>query len=150
METRSAGPDGKFKTGDDLVVDGSPASSPAIPWKHVDEATKPAAGKPLDHRQIAERTLLELQMLDSAMDAFAMDKAKRTGEKATAADLLKYVAKGTRLHDALADPKGPRDLLGNPFGPFVVDQIPKVNPTTAKALSDVAKDEFWAPFIEKR
>jgi len=32
----------------------------------------------------------------------------------------------------------------------VVDQIPKVNPATVKALSDVVHRDFWEPYIDKQ
>ncbi len=65
------------------------------------------------------------------------------------ADLLAYVQKGTPLYAALEDPTGPKDLLGNPFGPFIAYNVSTVDRTTFKALSDAASYNFWLPYIGK-
>ena len=65
------------------------------------------------------------------------------------ANLLPFVPKETLLYNALNDPAGPKDLLGNPLGPLVVDAILKVDPATRRALSDAVNNAFWSPFIAK-
>jgi hypothetical protein len=108
-----------------------------------DEATR------RDHVKKAVAILDELRALDSAIDQWAIKFKKNTGDRMTPADLLPFAVNGTPLCDALKDPTGPKDLLGNPLGPLVVDAIPKVDPKTSRALSDAVNRDFWTPFIAK-
>jgi hypothetical protein len=103
----------------------------------------------LAHMEIALQVLDELRMLDSAIDQWAIKNHKNTGDHATPNDLLAYVKQDTLLYKALQDPTGPKDALGNPFGVFIVDDIPQVNRKTYYKLSDAVRDDFWTPFIGK-
>jgi hypothetical protein len=100
-----------------------------------------------DHKGIADLTLRELKVLDGALDQWAIEFNKREGEKPTVEELRKYLKKAWRLYFAVGDPAGPKDLLGNPFGVLAVSRL-KVNPETAKTLSDVAPKSHWAGFID--
>jgi len=102
-----------------------------------------------DHVNKAVKILDELRELDAATDQWANKNKKRPGDRMSPADLLPFVPQGTLLYDALNDPAGPKDLLGNPLGPLVVDAIPKVDPATRRTLSDAVDDAFWRPFIAK-
>ena len=107
--------------------------------------------KPISEKQAKANTALEeLRQLDMAVDQWAIEKNKQAGEKPTPADLRAYIKAGTRLYNTLGDPDGPKDILGNPYGPFVVDEAPKVNPKTLRELSDTVPREFWEPFLEKK
>ncbi len=99
------------------------------------------------NKAVAELILRDLRILDSAVDQWAIELNKKVGDRPTPADVRKYLPKNSRLSRAFADPAGPKDLLGNPYGELVVDQLPKVNPATARALSDVPKT-FWEKFID--
>jgi hypothetical protein len=92
--------------------------------------------------------LAELQQLDAAVDQWAIEFNRKAGDRPTLAQVRQYLHKDSRLFNAFGDPAGPKDILGNPFGPFVVDTMPMVSPATAKALSEVAPREFWKGFIE--
>lgn len=107
--------------------------------------------KPISEKQSKANTALqELRQLDSALDQWAIVKNKSAGDKPTPEDLREYIKAGTRLYNTLGDPDGPKDILGNPYGPFVVDEAPKVNPKTLRELSDAVPREFWEPFLEKK
>jgi prepilin-type N-terminal cleavage/methylation domain-containing protein len=91
-------------------------------------------------RSQATRTLDELRVLDNALDQYAVENAKTSGYVTTFGDLKNYMKTGTSLYATGAD------ILGNPYGSFAVDTVPKVNAPTFNALSDVADATFWSPF----
>jgi|GEM_PF-7062318 len=100
------------------------------------------------NQAVADLTLRELEMLDAAIDQFAIEKNKPAGATATPDDLRKYLRKDTRIYFSLGEPGGPKDFLGNSYGDLIVDKFPHVHPATAKALSDVAPRTFWKRFAE--
>jgi len=69
-----------------------------------------------------------------------VENTKTTGFVTNFTDLKTYLKTGTVLYSTGAD------IFGNPYGPFAVDSIPKVNTPTFNALSDVADATFWSPF----
>ena len=91
-------------------------------------------------RSQATRVLEDLRMIDGAIDQYAIETNKRGGDPATEDDLRPYLKHGTTLYNTFTD------VFGQPYGPYVVDKIPKVSPKTYNALSDVADREFWSPF----
>jgi hypothetical protein len=95
----------------------------------------------------ADFVLRDIRIVDAAIDQWAIEHNKRTGDRPTAADLRQYMPEGSRLFIAFGDPK-PKDLLGNSYGELVVDTLPKVHPATAAALADVAPKEFWEQYID--
>jgi hypothetical protein len=112
-------------------------------YNNPDVAEAPVPG----HLEKATQIRDELSMLVKAISQWARQNHKKKGDQADSSDLLAYVEKGTPLYLALEDPTGPKDILGNPFGPFVAYDFPKVNPATFKALSDSASYNFWLPYI---
>ena len=92
-------------------------------------------------RSQATQVLEDLRILDSAIDQYAIETNKSGGSPAAWADVQNYMKTGTRLYSS-----GGNDILGNSFGTFSVDSIPKVNATTFSALSDVAPSSFWSPY----
>lgn len=100
------------------------------------------------NQAVADLTLRELEMLDAAIDQFAIEKNKPAGATATPDDLRKYLRKEMRIYFSLGEPGGPKDLLGNSYGALIVDKFPHVHPATVKALSDVAPRAFWKRFAE--
>lgn len=102
-----------------------------------------------EHVRQADVILEELRALHSTIHQWAIKYKKKAGDRPTPSELLEFVQKDTPLYTALSDPSGPKDLLGNPLGPLVVDTIPKVDPQTRKALSDAVSDAFWPPFRAK-
>ncbi len=92
-------------------------------------------------RSQATRILEDLRMIDAAIDQYAIETNKTTGANVGWSDVVLYLKAGSTLANS-----GTKDLLGNAFGTFSVDAIPKVPAATFTALSDVAPAEFWSPF----
>jgi prepilin-type N-terminal cleavage/methylation domain-containing protein len=92
-------------------------------------------------RSQATRILNDLRVIDHALDQWAVDNQKQSGEEATLAELRNYFKPtDTRLYsDGL-------DLFAHPYGPFLADVPPKVDAETFAALEDVAPAEFWSPY----
>ncbi len=92
-------------------------------------------------RSQATRILEDLRMIDAAIDQYAIETNKNTGASVGWSDVVLYLKAGSTLANS-----GTNDLLGNSFGTFSVDSVPKVPAATFAALSDVAPAEFWSPF----
>jgi len=91
-------------------------------------------------RSQASKILNDLRMIDSAMDQYAIETAKKSGDPIAVADWTNYVKKDTNLYAT------GQDLFGTDYGIQTVDTLPKVPPTTKDNLSDVTDDAFWSPF----
>ena len=91
-------------------------------------------------RSQASKILNDLRMVDSAVDQYAIENSKSTGNPVGVTDWTNYVKKGTVLFAT------GKDLFGNDFGPQVVDTLPSVPANTKTALSDVTDNGFWSPF----
>jgi prepilin-type N-terminal cleavage/methylation domain-containing protein len=91
-------------------------------------------------RSQASKVLNDLRMIDSAMDQYAIETAKKTGDAVAVPDWTNYVKKDTVLYAT------GQDLFGNDYGAQTVDTLPKVPATTKDNLSDVTDDAFWSPF----
>ena len=94
-------------------------------------------------RAQATRILDDLRLVDGALDLYATEHSKGTGDTAEWADLQPYLKKNTALYSCQG-----RDLLGNPFngGVFSVDSVPKLHSASFASLSDIAPSDFWSPF----
>jgi prepilin-type N-terminal cleavage/methylation domain-containing protein len=93
-------------------------------------------------RSQATRILNDLRVIDHALDQWAIDNNKSSGQEATLAQLREYFKPtDTPLYDRGVD------LFNNPYGPFQADVTPKVNADTFAALEEVAPAEFWSPYI---
>lgn len=91
-------------------------------------------------RSQASKIINDLRMIDSAMDQYAIETTKKSGDAIAVADWTNYVKKDTVLYAT------GQDLFGNDYGPQTVDVLPHV-PSVSKAnLSDVTDDAFWSPF----
>ena len=95
-------------------------------------------------RSQATRVLEDLRMIDSAIDQYAIETNKTSGAACNWTDIQAYLKKGSTLYNTTGT-----DLLGNSFvgSGFKVDTIPVVPTATFTALSDVAPNTFWSPFI---
>jgi prepilin-type N-terminal cleavage/methylation domain-containing protein len=91
-------------------------------------------------RSQATRILNDLRMIDSAVDQYAIETNRHTGDPIAVADWTSYLKSGTLLYNT------GNDLLGDNFGPQTVDNLPAVPLTTFNALSDVAPTSFWSPY----
>ena len=91
-------------------------------------------------RSQATRVLDDLRMLDSAIDQYSIETAKISGMQPSNEDLKPYLKHGTSLYNTF------QDSFGHPYGPFTVDEIPKVSRETYNAFSDIADVDFWSPY----
>ena len=91
-------------------------------------------------RSQASRVINDLRLIDSAVDQYAIENNKSTGNSVPVADWTKYLKQGTNLNLTA------KDILGNDYNAQTVDTIPKVPASTYAALSDVAGPEFWSPY----
>ena len=91
-------------------------------------------------RSQASRILNDLRMIDSAVDQYAIETNRKTGDSVGTADWTNYLKKGSSLYNT------GKSLLGSPYGAQVVDTIPQVPSSDLAVLSDVAGTGFWSPY----
>jgi prepilin-type N-terminal cleavage/methylation domain-containing protein len=91
-------------------------------------------------RAQAAKILDDLRLLDGALDQYALENNKQTGDIAAFSDLRPYLMLSSTMAVSGVD------LFGQPYGPYSVDTGPKVSNVTFGVLSDVAPAEFWSPF----
>jgi prepilin-type N-terminal cleavage/methylation domain-containing protein len=91
-------------------------------------------------RAQATKILDDLRSLDGALDQYAMDNNKSSGDVAIFSDLQPYLRAMNKMSILGAD------IFGQPYGPYSVDTPPKVSDLAFNALSDVAPPEFWSPY----
>lgn len=91
-------------------------------------------------RSQASKVLNDLRLISSAMDQYAIETSKKSGDPIDVTDWTNYVKKDTVLYATAAD------LFGEPYGSQTVDSLPVVSPITKAALSDVTDDAFWSPY----
>jgi prepilin-type N-terminal cleavage/methylation domain-containing protein len=91
-------------------------------------------------RSQASRIINDLRLIDSAVDQYAIETNKSSGQTVNTVDWTNYLKAGTNLFLT------GKDILGNAYGPQKVDSIPKVPQPTYDALSDVTDATFWSPY----
>ena len=91
-------------------------------------------------RSQASRILNDLRMIDAAVDQYAVEANRSTGNTVAVADWTNYLKKGTVLYNS------GNSILGSAYGPQTVDTIPQVVSADYAALSDVASTGFWSPY----
>ncbi len=97
-------------------------------------------------RSQAARVLNDLRSIDSAVDQYAIENSKVSGEPVPIAAWTHYIKTGSVLYETGGNP------AYGAYGPQTVDKVPSVQnigtPPGAvfAALSDVAPSSFWAPF----
>jgi prepilin-type N-terminal cleavage/methylation domain-containing protein len=91
-------------------------------------------------RSQASKILNDLRMIDAAVDQYAIETNRTTGNTVAVVDWTNYVKKGSILYNTGAD------LFGNSYGAQTVDVIPQVPAADYTALSDVAGTGFWSPY----
>src|SRR5258707_3598324 len=69
-------------------------------------------------RSQASRILNDLRMIDSAVDQYAIETGRKTGDVVDIADWTSYVKKNALLFNTASS------LLGTSYGPQTVDTIP--------------------------
>lgn len=91
-------------------------------------------------RSQASRIINDLRLIDSAVDQYAIETSKKTGDPVEVTDWTNYLKKDTNLYAT------GKDILGNDYGAQVVDVLPAVPSTSKTALSDVTDTAFWSPY----
>ena len=91
-------------------------------------------------RSQASRILNDLRMIDAAVDQYAIETNRSTGNTVAVQDWTNYLKKGSQLYNT------GNSLLGSAYGPQTVDTIPQVKSTDYAVLSDVAGTGFWSPY----
>ncbi len=91
-------------------------------------------------RSQASRIINDLRLIDSAVDQYAIETNKKSGDAVAIADWTNYLKKGTNLYSTGLD------ILGNTYGAQTVDSLPKVPTSSKTALSDVTDPSFWSPY----
>jgi prepilin-type N-terminal cleavage/methylation domain-containing protein len=91
-------------------------------------------------RSQASRILNDLRLIDSAVDQYAIENNKKTGDAVNTADWTAYLKRGSALYMT------GKDLFGNGYGAQSVDNLPKAPGPAWNTLSDVAGSEFWSPY----
>ena len=82
----------------------------------------------------------DLRMIDAAVDQYAIETNRTTGNSVGIADWTNYLKKGTALYN------GGKSVLGTAYGTQTVDTIPQVPTADLNVLSDVAGTGFWSPY----
>lgn len=100
------------------------------------------------NRETAATIRHELQMLDSAVDQWAIDQNRKEGEVPTPQDVCPYLKPGTPFHAAFSSGR-PVDSLGNPLIIPPVGHPPIVSEATVEKLSDSVPSDFWRPYDSK-
>ena len=91
-------------------------------------------------RSQASKIINDLRLIDSAMDQYAIETAKKSGDPIDVSDWTNYLKKDTTLYAT------GQDLFGDNYGAQTVDAHPSVPANAKTNLSDVTDDAFWSPF----
>jgi prepilin-type N-terminal cleavage/methylation domain-containing protein len=91
-------------------------------------------------RSQASRIINDLRLIDSAVDQYAIETNKKSGDPVAVTDWTNYLKKGTNLYVT------GNDILGNPYNAQKVDSLPGVPANSKTSLSDVTDSTFWSPY----
>jgi len=91
-------------------------------------------------RSQASKIINDLRLIDAAVDQYAIETAKQSGDPVAVTDWTNYLKKDTTLFAS------GQDLFGNDYGVQTVDSHPVVPPSAKTSLSDVTDDAFWSPY----
>ena len=91
-------------------------------------------------RSQASKVLNDLRMIDSAVDQYAIETNKKSGDPVAVTDWTNYLKKGTNLYVT------GKDILGADYGQQTVDKLPAVPTASKNSLSDVTDATFWSPY----
>jgi prepilin-type N-terminal cleavage/methylation domain-containing protein len=91
-------------------------------------------------RSQASRIINDLRLIDSAVDQYAIETNKKSGDPVPVAEWSKYLKVGTNLYVS------GKDILGNAYLQVNVDSMPSVPVASKNALSDVVDATFWSPY----
>lgn len=82
----------------------------------------------------------DLRLIDVAMDQYALEYNRLTGQTITVDAWKLYLKPGSRLSTT------GEDIFGNRFGDQILGVLPAVPATVYDSMRDVANDDFWAPY----
>ena len=91
-------------------------------------------------RSQASKIINDLRLISGAVDQYAIEHSKVSGNLVRIQDWTAYLKADTQLYATGAD------MLGGAFNDQTVDSSPRVPLTSYNALSDVAPAEFWSPY----
>ena len=91
-------------------------------------------------RSQASKILNDLRMIDGAVDQYAIETGRKTGDTVGIADWTNYLKKDTKLYLT------GQNLFGEDYGSQAVDTLPGVPSNAFASLSDVADVGFWSPY----
>ena len=91
-------------------------------------------------RSQASRIINDLRLIDAAVDQYAIETSKKTGDTVNTVDWTNYLKKDTVLYAT------GQDLFGDDYGPQIVDSHVSVPANAKTNLSDVTDNTFWSPF----
>ena len=91
-------------------------------------------------RSQASKIINDLRLIDAAVDQYAIETSKKSGDPVSVTDWTNYLKKDTNLYAT------GQDLFGDDYGDQVVDSHPVVPSNAKRTLSDVTDDAFWSPF----
>ena len=91
-------------------------------------------------RSQASKILNDLRLIDGAVDQYAIETNRSTGNTVAVQDWTNYLKKGSQLYNT------GNSLLGSAYGAQTVDTIPRVPTNDYNVLSDVAGTGFWSPY----
>jgi prepilin-type N-terminal cleavage/methylation domain-containing protein len=95
-------------------------------------------------RSQATRIIADLRIIDAAINQYAIEFSKASGDTVQWTGVQLYIKNGTVPWFSNGN-----DLFGNPYtqgNGFTVDGIPKLNAASYQLLSDVAPLAFWSPY----
>jgi prepilin-type N-terminal cleavage/methylation domain-containing protein len=91
-------------------------------------------------RSQASRIINDLRLIDSAVDQYAIETNKKSGDSVPVNEWTKYLKVGTNLYVT------GKDILNNSYTAVNVDSLPAVPAASKTALSDVVDGTFWSPY----
>ncbi len=91
-------------------------------------------------RSQASRVINDLRLIDSAVDQYAIENNKSTGDVVSTDAWTQYMKRGSALYNT------GQDLFGDAYGSQTVDSLPKVPLGAWNTLSDVAGTAFFSPY----
>ena len=91
-------------------------------------------------RSQASKILNDLRMIDGAVDQYAIETSRKSGDIVAVQDWTNYLKKDTHLYLT------GQDLFGDDYGSQTVDSLPTIPANAYATLSDVADTGFWSPY----
>ena len=91
-------------------------------------------------RAQASKILNDLRLIDAAVDQYAIENNKQSGDLITVPQWTQYLKRGSTLYTT------GKDLFEHQYDSVSVDTLPKTAPGTFATLSDVAGTDFFSPY----